>query len=108
MRLQIVVLAAIIAPLVEETMFRGFLYRHLRDAGWRLPRLVSVLISGTVVSFLFAVIHPQGWTLVPALMGLALGFTLMREWRGSLIGPMIAHGINNSVALFLLIFAVAD
>jgi membrane protease YdiL (CAAX protease family) len=55
-----------------------------------------------VVSFLFAVIHPQGFLAVPPLMSLALAFTLMREWRGTLLPPMIAHGINNAVATLLL------
>src|SRR5262249_49212544 len=37
-RLQILLLASVIAPIVEETMFRGVLYRHLREAtaGWGL------------------------------------------------------------------------
>ena len=100
--LEVLFLASVVAPIVEETMFRGVLYRHLRTAsgGWR-PAL-SVLFSAVVVSFLFAVIHPQGFLAVPALMALALAFTLMREWRGTLLPSMIAHGINNGVATLLL------
>jgi membrane protease YdiL (CAAX protease family) len=62
----------------------------------------SVLISAVAVSFLFAVIHPQGLLAVPMLMALALAFALMREWRDTLLPPMIAHGINNAVATTLL------
>jgi membrane protease YdiL (CAAX protease family) len=100
--LEVLFVASVVAPIVEETMFRGVLYRHLRAAsgGWR-PAL-SVLFSAVVVSFLFAVIHPQGFLAVPALMALALAFTLMREWRGTLLPSMIAHGINNGVATLLL------
>lgn len=100
--LEVLFVASVVAPIVEETMFRGVLYRHLRTAsgGWR-PAL-SVLFSAVVVSFLFAVIHPQGFLAVPALMALALAFTLMREWRGTLLPSMIAHGINNGVATLLL------
>ena len=83
-------------------MFRGVLYRHLREASSGLRPAVSVLLSGLVVSFLFAVIHPQGFLGLPPLMALALAFTLMREWRGTLLPPMIAHGINNAVATLLL------
>jgi membrane protease YdiL (CAAX protease family) len=54
------------------------------------------------VSFCFAVIHPQGFLAVPALMALAVAFTLMREWRGTVLPSMIAHGINNAVATLLL------
>ncbi len=100
--LEVLFVASVVAPIVEETMFRGVLYRHLRTAssGW-LPAL-SVLFSAVTASFLFAVIHPQGFLAAPVLMALALVFTLMREWRGTLLPSMIAHGINNGVASLLL------
>ena len=103
-RAQLFVLACVIAPLVEETMFRGVLYRHLREATARLSLPVSALVSATVASFLFAVIHPQGFLAVPALMGLAYGFSLAREWRGTLVPGMMAHGLNNGIvfAFFLV------
>ena len=49
--------------------------------------------------------HPQGILAVPGLMALALGFSLMREWRGTLLPSMIAHGINNGL-LMLVMFSV--
>ena len=82
--LQIVVLASVLAPLVEETMFRGALYRHLREATARWGRFPSFLVSALVVSFVFAAIHPQGLLAVPVLMGLAFGLNVLREWRGTL------------------------
>ncbi len=103
-RLQIILLASVVAPIVEETMFRGVLYRHLRDAtGGKMRFGLSVLLSGAAVSFLFAVIHPQGWVAVPALMSLAFAFTLAREWRGTLLPAIIAHGLNNGLLTWLLI-----
>ena len=105
LRVQIAVLACVIAPLVEETVFRGFLYRHLRGLTGRLGVFLSVFISGGLVSFIFAVGHPQGIIAVPALMGLAMGFTLMREWRGSLLAPMVAHGINNGLLTMMVMTA---
>ncbi|MBX9791750.1 MAG: CPBP family intramembrane metalloprotease [Pirellulales bacterium] len=100
-RLLLFVDAAVLAPIVEETMFRGVLYRHLREASARWSRWLSVLASATVTSFLFAIIHPQGWMAVPALMALAYTFTIAREWRESLIPCMVAHGVQNG-----LVFAV--
>ncbi len=100
--LEVLFVASVVAPIVEETMFRGVLYRHLRAASAAWQPALSVLFSAVVVSFLFAVIHPQGFLAVPALMALALAFTLMREWRGTLLPSMIAHGINNAVATLLL------
>lgn len=106
-RLQLLVLAAVLAPVVEETMFRGVLYRHLRDATRCLPRLLSFLLSALLVSFLFAVIHPQGLIAVPVLMALALAFNLIREWRGTLVPSMVAHGINNGLIFLFLILALS-
>jgi membrane protease YdiL (CAAX protease family) len=104
--LQLLFLASVAAPITEETMFRGLLYRHLRELTGRWGRAASLLFSALIVSFVFAVIHPQGWTAVPALMSLALGFSLMREWRGTLIPSMIAHGINNGLLMLFFFFAL--
>jgi len=87
--------ACVAAPVVEETMFRGVLYRHLRDvsAGW--ARFTSVLFSALVNALIFASIHPQGIYGIPVLATLAVGFSLAREWRGSLISSMVMHFIHN-------------
>jgi membrane protease YdiL (CAAX protease family) len=107
MRAQVLLLASVIAPIVEETMFRGVLYRHLREATCAFPRLLSVVVSGTVASFIFAVVHPQGLVTVPALMAIAYALTLIREWRGALIASMVTHGIHNAVLVTIatLIFS---
>jgi membrane protease YdiL (CAAX protease family) len=103
---QVVLVASVLAPLVEETMFRGALYRHLRDATARLGRVGSFLVSALIVSFVFAVIHPQGVLAVPALMALAMGLTLLREWRGTLLPSMMVHGIHNGLTTFVLVQAL--
>ena len=86
-------------------MFRGALYRHLRECTAGSGRLASVFLSGLVVSFVFAVIHPQGWLGVPPLMGLAFAFCLARELRNSLVAPMIAHAIQNGAILAFVILS---
>ena len=103
-KLQVLFLGSIVAPIVEEIMFRGVLYRHMRESTSRWPLFLSFATSALVVSFVFAVIHPQGLVAVPALMALAVGFTIMREWRGSLISCMIAHGLNNALIMSLATF----
>jgi membrane protease YdiL (CAAX protease family) len=71
-----------------------------------MRRASSVVLSALIVSLLFAAIHPQGLAAIPALMALAFGFNLAREWRGTLVPSMVAHAINNGLllTLFLLIF----
>ncbi len=97
--LMLFMLASVAAPIVEEIAFRGLLYGHLRGTVAPRLRLLSVLIAAVVSSVVFAIIHPQGVLFVPALGGLAVGFCIFRELRGSLVAPMVAHGINNAVTL---------
>jgi membrane protease YdiL (CAAX protease family) len=100
---ELLVLGCLVAPLVEETMFRGFLYRHLRETsrGWGAAR--SVVFSALASGFLFAVIHPQGWLGVPVLMTLGAAFAVLREWRGSFVPNLCAHALNNGMALVALL-----
>ena len=90
------VLASIWAPIIEETMFRGALFSHLRSrVGW--------WISAPIVSVIFAAIHPQGWVAIPVLSAIALVLAGLREWRGSAIASMVAHATNNAVAVTVMI-----
>lgn len=95
-------LGAVVAPIVEETFFRGVLHRHLRDASRWTGTSVSVLFSGIAGGLVFAVIHPQGLLAVPALTGLALAMSLLREWRGSVLPSMVVHGISNGLVLSMI------
>lgn len=94
--LQLYLLAAVFAPVTEETLFRGILYHHLRG---RFAWVAAALFS----AFIFAAIHPQGWIGVAPIA--AIGFTLamIREWRGSLIGSMTAHALNNGVLVSVMV-----
>lgn len=92
------VLAVIVAPLVEEVIFRGALYTALRA---RLNVWGSALLSGAV----FSAIHPT----MPAgfLPILTLGFVLaiLREKTGSLYPSMVCHAANNLAMLLAVVVA---
>lgn len=85
-----ILLAVAWAPISEEMMFRGLLFPGL--SAW-VHWLGGVVLS----AFVFAVIHPQGWAGVPAIMVLAGSFCFLRLWRQSLIAPMTAHALNNGL-----------
>jgi len=85
-------LACILAPVTEEMMFRGAVFGHLR-------RRWNWFVSAGIASFIFAILHPQGWTAVPALGAIALVLAGIREWRDSLIASTAAHAFNNFVAI---------
>lgn len=96
-------LIVIWAPVVEESIFRGALYRHVRQ---RLGGWGGLVLSVAIVAAAFALAH--AYVLVGVLMVATLGavFTLMREWRGSLIAPMTAHCLHNSMVLTVLLTVV--
>jgi membrane protease YdiL (CAAX protease family) len=92
--------ACIVAPILEETMFRGVLFHHLRERwGWA--------ISAPTVALIFAAIHPQGWVAIPVLGSIAIVLAGLREWRGSLIAPIVAHACNNFLALAAALMLLA-
>jgi membrane protease YdiL (CAAX protease family) len=95
--IKLYLLASVWAPITEELLFRGALFHHLRRRhGW--------WISTAIVSFIFAAIHPQGYLGIPVLMTIAFLMAALREWRGSLIAPMVFHAVNNFVAITIVVF----
>lgn len=89
-------LAVVGAPLIEELMFRGYLYSALRA---RLGPVASVMLS----SAFFAGIHPQGIIGFPLLFTIGAALATLREWRGSLIAPILAHACTNGVSMAILL-----
>lgn len=81
--------AIIMAPLVEEILFRGIAYKALRERGH--PRLALVASS-----VLFGLIHVNLMTLVP-LTVLGIVFALLYERTGNLLAPVAAHSLFNAI-----------
>jgi membrane protease YdiL (CAAX protease family) len=52
---------------------------------------------------LFAAIHPQGWVGIPVLATIALVLATLREWRGSIVAPVVAHACVNGVTVTILV-----
>jgi membrane protease YdiL (CAAX protease family) len=85
-------LAIVVAPVVEELVFRGLIYPTLKQNGF--PRLA---LWGT--SLLFATIHGNLVILLP-LTFLAVVLTLLYEATDNLLAPILAHSIFNFVNFF--------
>lgn len=84
-------LMVVIAPAVEELVFRGLVYRMLREQ-W------GVLISVAVSAVFFSLMH-QGLLISPQLAG-GIIFALAYEWSKSLWVAIGLHmGANASVYL---------
>lgn len=86
--------ASVVAPIVEETFFRGVLYTAFRGK-------MGVWPSVFVTSAIFAVIHPLPGGFLP-IFAFACVLALLRERSGSLLPGMICHGIYNTVGLLLV------
>jgi membrane protease YdiL (CAAX protease family) len=88
------VMVIVLAPVVEEFFFRGFMYRSLRN---RLSPLVASLCIGVV----FGAIHysgPETLDLLPVLALLGAMFCWLYEVTGSLYPAIAVHVVNNSLA----------
>jgi CAAX protease family protein len=89
---------AIAAPIVEEMIFRGFLYR-----GWaRTPR--GVVPAILVISALFALLHMQYnriGILITFCSSLLYGWA--RWWSGSTLLAILLHGVNNLWAMVVTV-----
>jgi membrane protease YdiL (CAAX protease family) len=95
-RVLIIILAVIIAPMVEEFVFRFYLYGVIkRYAG----RFAGVLTN----SLLFAAVHAHIPSAAP-LFALGLCFTIAYEWSGSILVSMTMHALFNSFTLTALAF----
>jgi membrane protease YdiL (CAAX protease family) len=102
----LLIAAGIVAPIVEELFFRGFIFGLYRR---RKPLWQAYLIS--VV--LFAVLHnepsrmdlPQMAALSIGICLLALMLTWLYQRTGSLYPGMLAHAVNNTTGLILLYVA---
>jgi membrane protease YdiL (CAAX protease family) len=88
-------LVCLIAPLAEETIFRGFLYGWLRR---HLPVLPAVLVSAAIFSAAHVV-------LVLALPLFAVGviLALLYEYSDSLLPGAIVHGLFNLVGIIAIL-----
>jgi len=83
---------AIIPALCEEFLFRGLLIR------WFQKHIRNIHIAVIISALLFSAIHFQFYGFVPRfLLGLYFGYLFI--WTGSLWTCIIAHFINNAMAV---------
>ena len=88
-------LIAIIPAIGEEMFFRGVIQKKLKNI-LRNPH-IAILIT----SFIFSAIHMQFFGFLPRFfLGIILGYLFY--YSGSLWMPIIAHFINNALAVLLM------
>lgn len=88
------ILAGILAPILEETMFRGIIFGSLQTymGKWTAAAVTAAIFSG---------LHLQSYGFFPRfVLGMVLAYLVMKHKS---IKPAVAlHAVNNIVALILV------
>lgn len=87
----------IVAPIVEEVVFRGYLYGSLRS---KLYPWVAAL----VVSILFGAVHGQLNVGIDTFL-LSLVLCYLRDKTGAIWSGIFVHALKNSLAFYILFLA---
>jgi membrane protease YdiL (CAAX protease family) len=111
-------MAVLVAPLVEETVFRGYLYPVLARIASGIAQFLgmdspSAIRAGVVTSILttgtlFGLLHGTqlGWTwgLVSLLILVGVIFTFARAWTGTVLASFLLHlGYNSMLAVLTIV-----
>ena len=88
----LLVMAAVMAPIAEETYFRGWIFTSLRARWGRWPAIV-------ISALLFGLAHYESTHLYAlAVFPLGLVLAALRERTGSAGTSMLFHAANNLIA----------
>ncbi len=98
----VVAFALLVAPLVEEVFFRGYLYAALENA---LGRWLAVLLVG----LLFGLFHGVQYAGVPLALAavtlMGLGTTWVRAYSGSVLPCVVLHVVYNVAGVSVLLLS---
>ena len=103
LRIPLMLVVTSVGPLVEELLFRGVLLSALMQR-WRVGQAVAIS------SLAFVLVHLPGlqwqWYALPDLLLLALALAWLRLRSGSIWPSVLAHGVNNLLAVAAWFVAV--
>ena len=99
-RTTLIVFAVLEAPLLEEILFRGVVFRGLAKA---MPAWAAMAASG----FVFALIHVNAVTLLP-LWFLGAAFAWLYWRTGSILAPITTHCLFNMANVVLVFLGVSQ
>lgn len=84
----------ILAPFMEELIFRGYLYSRLRGKMSALPAII-------LVSVLFGAMHGQ-WNVGIVVGVMSVVLCIAREMTGTIYAGILMHMIRNGIAFYML------
>ena len=95
-------LAIFIAPILEETLFRGVLFGALRGKSAPAAYGVSCLAFALAHLWQYAALGPQVWLLVLQYLPVSIALCYAYEKTGCLWTPILVHMMNNMLAYNML------
>jgi hypothetical protein len=94
-------MAVLIAPLVEETVFRGYLYPLFAKSFGILP---GILLTGVLFGLMHGAQLAWTWGIVSLLIVVGIVFTFARAHTGTVLASFLLHlGYNSMIALATVI-----
>jgi membrane protease YdiL (CAAX protease family) len=94
-------MAVLVAPLVEETVFRGYLYPLFAKS---FGVANSVIITGVLFGLMHGAQLGWTWSLVLVLITVGVIFTFVRARTGSVFASFLLHlGYNSVIALITIL-----
>ena len=98
----LIVMTTLLAPIMEEWLFRGVLFRALSEGGRRGGSRASVIFGVAVSAALFALAHAEPLQFAGLfLLGLVLATLVWRTKR--LVPSIVTHMSFNGVAIVALV-----
>lgn len=95
---------AVIAPIIEEIIFRGWLYGKLRNCLLaKFSDRTSMLVSIFIVSLVFGMLHGQ-WNAGVNMFAMSIVLCGLRETTGTIYSGILMHIIKNGVAFCVIMF----
>lgn len=93
----------IIAPFIEELLFRGLVFNSLRQYNKVWAHLISAFLFGLlhVYTYILAGDMSEWIKLIPYMMA-GLSFSLVYEKKQTIIAPMLLHAAKNLIAVLLM------
>lgn len=100
-----IIAVVVFAPLLEELIFRGIIYRFVRKINWVLAMVVSGFLFGFihVSSAVFAGDISQLLQILP-YMAMGMVFSYFYEKSKSIAVPMYLHFLNNFISIIVVFF----
>lgn len=97
MALSFMGMAVLIAPLVEETIFRGYLFPLFAKWFGLIP---GIVVTGVLFGLMHGYQLGWAWALVATLIGVGIAFTVVRARAQTVFASFLMHlGYNSTIAI---------